>query len=422
MVKKQRIEELKKIKLDENNIIKSGITLKIEGDFKTFDTYKIPLECLIYNKYNGRIAAEVRSYEKQFPPELNPEIEEDKKKVEEFLWDSQISRNNFTMDSLINDRQIEYGCVTNDGIIINGNRRAMLLSKIYRDRERYIKDKRNVDHCKYFEAIILDKEYSPAEIMKLETIMQMGKDNPVDFDAIQKYLRIQDLKNSGNEDAEIAYMMGVTTADVKKFSETLVLMENYLRYWHYDNMYTMLKKREDLFLRLGEKLKDAKKHTLRADWNYEELDISELERCAYDLIRAEYEGKDFRTVLKLFSVENAWKKFIKRHKEIMGSVAEEPVESIRENNPSIDLSEKLEFRNNDFKEKTASSFENNTYSSDAVKRGVVEYEKPLELLNKCLKLLEGVDRDNDGFYNTPGILEKIIEINKKSFELKKLLD
>ena len=95
---------------------------------------RFPLEYLIYNKYNGRIGSLVKSFEKQNHV-LNAENNDDTKLIERFLWESKPERNEFTLNSLVEEGQKQYGIVTNDGVIIDGNRRAMILNKIYLDRE-----------------------------------------------------------------------------------------------------------------------------------------------------------------------------------------------------------------------------------------------------------------------------------------------
>ena len=97
------------------------------------DVYEIDLEYLLYNPYNGRIASLVKSYEKQNGRTLDPSDQEDKKMIEGFLWESNISSNKTTKQSLKDHKQLKYGIVTKDGVIIDGNRRAILLNEIYRE-------------------------------------------------------------------------------------------------------------------------------------------------------------------------------------------------------------------------------------------------------------------------------------------------
>ena len=178
-----RAQKLAEIKNSDKPFM-TGIRIPFEGETHIFDAHKIPLKYLIYNKYNGRIGSLVKSYEKQNRP-LNPEMPEDIKRIEQFLLASNKDRNESTELSLVKEGQKQYGIVTYNGIIIDGNRRAILLNKIYQEREKW--PKHNIDHCEYFIAVILDAGANPKEISKLETEYQMGEDKKLDYNAIEKY-------------------------------------------------------------------------------------------------------------------------------------------------------------------------------------------------------------------------------------------
>ena len=121
--RKAKLEELKS---NSNNQVMTGIPLRYKGSTRTEIVWRIPLDYLIYNKYNGRIGSDVLSYETQ-NGELNAELDSDCELIEKFLFDSKEERNKTTMKSLLENGQQKYGIVTSDGIIVDGNRRAMLL-------------------------------------------------------------------------------------------------------------------------------------------------------------------------------------------------------------------------------------------------------------------------------------------------------
>ncbi len=148
---------------------------------KKLPVHEIPLDALIYNKYNGRIASMVKSYERQ-NRDLDATRAEDKLVIERFLWESNPGRNKHTEDDLERRKQLRYGIVTRDGVIIDGNRRALLLAKIAA---------KNNELPGYFLAVILEDtlDGNPKEIMRLETAYQMGEDEKLGYNAIEKYLR-----------------------------------------------------------------------------------------------------------------------------------------------------------------------------------------------------------------------------------------
>lgn len=69
-----------------------GKRIRYSGDVKTFIEYEIPMDLIIYNVENGRIASLVKSYEREHSS-LNPEKEEDAKQIAQFLYDSNDTAN-----------------------------------------------------------------------------------------------------------------------------------------------------------------------------------------------------------------------------------------------------------------------------------------------------------------------------------------
>lgn len=129
--RKAKLEELK---ANQFNQAMTGIPLRYKGSTRTEIVWRIPLDYLIYNKYNGRIGSDVLSYERQ-NGDLNAELDTDRAIIEKFLYESKVDRNRTTMDSLLKNGQQRYGIVTSDGIIVDGNRRAMLLNRLFHQHD-----------------------------------------------------------------------------------------------------------------------------------------------------------------------------------------------------------------------------------------------------------------------------------------------
>ena len=294
MEKELRIQKLKEIETTQKPYM-TGIRIMYGGIPKSFNAYKIPLDCLIYNKYNGRIGSKVKSYEKQFHT-LDSENPEHVVKIEKFLWESKEPRNKGTMHDIVKKGQQKHGIVTNDGKIIDGNRRALLLNRIWRERETWQKHKNDVDHCRYFIAVILDEDMDRKELMRLETTWQMGEDEKLDYGPIEKYLKCKDLK-AEFEDVDIAEMMTEKKSTIQKWLRIMELMDDYLDYFGYSGIYTSLDEREDLFIHLCEDLERLSKRGARhADWEYKETDMVDLKTISFDYIRTKFEGKEFRNI------------------------------------------------------------------------------------------------------------------------------
>jgi len=213
--------------------------IRWEDTLQPFPTYKIPLKYLIYNKYNGRILSRTKSLEKQGEV-IDSESDEGKILIEKLLWNSKIDRNNKTLESLKKYGQEKIGIVTKDGIIIDGNRRAMLLNQI--------------DKYDYFKAVVLPVclDENPIEIERLETSHQMGEDKKLDYNPIEKYIKVKEiikkLSSTCNEDEakdKIKDWMNEPLSEIQKYIDVMETMDDYLDSLEYNGIYTQLDGRED---------------------------------------------------------------------------------------------------------------------------------------------------------------------------------
>lgn len=396
--------ELRKKKLREiqsGEPAMTGIKLNYDGENKIMNAYKIPLDYLIYNQYNGRIGSAVKSFERQYR-ELNPEELEDKKIIEQFLWESQVKRNEKTEKNLVEYGQQQYGIVTSDGIIIDGNRRASLLNRIYRNRDNWAKKSHNVDHCKYFIAVILPEDADKKAVIKLETTYQLGSDEKLDYNPIEKYLKCKDLKEEGFTENDIANMMSENLKEITKILEIMDLMDDYLDYLDYSGIYTRLEKREGPMVDLHGYLKqyNSPNGCNKVNWDYDESDVSDLKSVCFDFIRAQYEGKEFRTIAKpskkdgIFCNEKVWNKFFEKHTDIIEKVNEPTPSKLFNDNPDVSRSKLLTTRDNDWSKKIKLTFQNNLKTSEAALENVKQANEPLELLNKALNNLQSINIDS----------------------------
>ena len=424
----QRREQLKKI-MEESEPISTGVALRYQGETKRVPVYRIPLEILVYNKYNGRISSRVKAYER-LHHELNAEDDADCELIEKLLWESKVERNKKTMDDLVENGQMRHGIVTADGVIIDGNRRASLLNRAYRERDKHKWSPVDVDKCRYFNAIILPQDAGPRDIQQLETTYQMGEDDKLDYNPIEKYLKVRDLTDVGFDVDEIAKMMRESVADVRKWQRTLVLMDEYLDSLDYEDMYPMLDHVEDQFLSLSKGLKDWQDRSVlaKANWDYTDADIDDLKLIAFDYIRFEQEGKEFRRICKpskegsIFQDETIWESFRDTHFETMDALDEKTVEEEIEDAPAgIDVVDVLKARDSKWKSEVSDSFKNNLKYSVRRLDDRMDDAKPKEILRKVRDLLKSIDTEQDGFLNDDSVAELVREINKITYRLKQEL-
>jgi hypothetical protein len=106
-----------KIKIQEclkNNPIRTGVKLPIRPG-ETFDVYKIPIEYLVPNLANDRIAWKIREFEAINNRKLSYESEEDINYVYELIEGEHPRENDKTLRDIAQKGQQLNGVITNDG-------------------------------------------------------------------------------------------------------------------------------------------------------------------------------------------------------------------------------------------------------------------------------------------------------------------
>ncbi len=425
-IRKAKLEELKQNKL---NQAMTGIPLRYKGQTTHQIVWRIPLEYLIYNKYNGRIGSVVLSYEMQHG-ELNAENDADKEQIELFLYRSKKDRNDATMKSLLENGQQRYGIVTADGKIVDGNRRAMLLNRLFHKREQLGYTYHQVEQCQYFLAIILPDDADEKDIQQLETIYQMGEDDKLDYDPIEKYLKCKSLINCGFSEEDIAEFMGEKPNQIKEWIRILSLMEEYLKEYGYEGIYTRLDKTEGPFVDLASYLDAYKKrgaNVRNVDWDYNDSDLSDLKLVCFDYIRARYEGKEFRDIAKtgkdgsIFFHKDLWDEFLTRHKQETPT-DDETVDEMRQRCPKEELSDLLRQRDITWANKAMGHLRGNLNRSVRRLDDKRDANTPYYLIERALNALKAVDYTQDSFIYDSKIDGMVKEISKIAWEMKKKLE
>ena len=385
----------------------TGITLTYNGESRTFNAYRIPLDLLVYNPYNGRIGSEVKSFERQHH-RLNPEDPADVMIIEDFLWKSKINANEATMASLLKDHQKQFGIVTASGMIIDGNRRASLLNRLWRNQAINANDKQ---HCRFFLAIILPQDADKKEIIRLETTYQMGEEAKLDYNPIEKYLKCGDLIEAGFNESEIASFMNISKADVLMYLRVLKLMDDYLDAYGYEGMYTQLSG-EDSFQKLDAALRGYTSGSVTGMWDYDiEADVSDLKAIAFDYIRLGLDQTDFRDIIRkptatnrsssFFACKDIWEDFVARHFDIVDSATEQAVQDIIAQNPNADLTKLLRARDNAWISQVREQMDANFKAGKDRLSNKQNAAAPAQLLNKALSALSSIDVTQETFLRDP---------------------
>ena len=390
----EREAALTKIKEKNDSVGTKNLVYKSKTA-ETQQVYRIPVKYLIFNQYNGRIGTYVQQEEKIYGP-IDATTEAGEKIIMEFLWDSKVDRNKTTKKSLKIQGQIEPGIVTRDGVIIDGNRRCMLLKKLAEE---------NNDLDVYFNAVILDDtlQSDPTAIRQLETMFQMGVDAKVDYNPIEKYLKTRELMNDGFSDEKIAELMGVKKTDPKKFMHILELMDEYLESIDADyiGMYRILDefKVEGALVDLSNFVKKHERGSSGKDWEPDASDIDDFKQVYFSALRTGMDSKDLRILDKLFNYRARWEAISGRYLDRVDEISEgeSSFNQLRQDNPDehpmiLIRSKEKEYRNNTRNDSQKIVDEANYQVSLET-----EKEMPEKLLRKALEALQGINTKQESF-------------------------
>ncbi len=371
-----------------------------EDTLQPMKVYKVPLEYLLYNKYNGRILSRTKSLESQ-GIDIDLDTKEGKKIIENFLWDSKKDRNSKTKIDLEKYGQKQIGIITRDGIIIDGNRRTMLLNKI--------------DRFDYLKAIILPVtlDENPVEIEKLETSYQMGEDEKLSYNANEKYLKTKSLIKQNISINKISEWMGESESTIKEYLSIMNVMDQYLETVGYKGIYTQLDGREDLFINLT-KWTDAfyGEASGKAFDGYRDDDVDDLKFIAFDYIRDKYEGKSFRQLgsglreSHLFGKKEIWKNFSKNHFDKLQPIKDNEDEI---NFDSLDLTLSLNDRDNRFFKEAHKTLDDNFKASLGELYNLRHKGEPEKLIKNAIRAITTAVRNDN--ITTPEVIESLQEVH-----------
>lgn len=204
----------------------SSKKLTIQGMTKIFDVYRIPIEHLIYNKKNGRIA----TYVSQFIDEGNEfpmgDNEAFNKIIEDYIEKSNPDALKKTKANIKIMSQTEPAVVLANGVVLDGNRRFTSLRQLSREGAGA--------EFSYLEAVILaNGNYTEKDIKRLELNLQHAVESKVDYNPIDRLVDIyRDLIEEGGafSPEEYARETQMTLNKVEEEIAIANLMVEYLDY------------------------------------------------------------------------------------------------------------------------------------------------------------------------------------------------
>ncbi|WP_022769085.1 ParB/RepB/Spo0J family partition protein [Butyrivibrio sp. NC2007] len=200
------------------------VKLTVDGVTSNYPVYRVRLDKLFYNDQNDRIATWISQYKAEHGEDSLSR--EDAKKyndvIQSFIEKSNPDKMKTTQENINLYGQQHHGVVLNDGRIIDGNRRYTCLRNL----------SSSSDNFNYFETVILERDYdkSAKQIKMLELQLQIGSEERVDYDPIDRLVGLyRDIIENGLlTEEEYARSTNQKTSVVKKELEIAKLVVEFL--------------------------------------------------------------------------------------------------------------------------------------------------------------------------------------------------
>lgn len=263
-------------KFIEDNIdseLQQFFPLSLKGQKKTLKVFHLPIDYLFYNIRNGRFAAEYKELIKREGGFLEPEKPEDAKKIKQMLLELDKTETTRTYNDLKVRGQWNCGVITEDGYVIDGNRRMSIISKLYDDT--------GLEQWKYIDVARLDEPISAEDLWMLEAGIQLGKDEIVRYGPINELLKLREGVSAGlSEKSILSTLYGYEDEqEIKLKLKRLDLIEQYLRFIGRPEQFSHVKNRVEHFINLQNIVRECKNRYFDPD------KISKIKHFAFELIR-----------------------------------------------------------------------------------------------------------------------------------------
>ncbi len=229
------------------------VPIVLKEERKEIPVYRLPIELLYYNIRNGRFAAEYKSLVKKHGGELKAEDPNDAKEIKDLLLSLDPSETSVTYDDIKVRGQWVPGIITEDGYVIDGNRRMAIITKLFEDTAD--------GKFKYLLVGKPDEQIYPDDLWKLEASIQLGKDQIVKYGPINELIKLQEGVSAGISTKEIAKTLyGIDDVEeIEEKLDRLELIKEYLNFIGQPDDFEVAKGYHEHFIRLQEIIAAEKK-------------------------------------------------------------------------------------------------------------------------------------------------------------------
>lgn len=306
--KRQQIEQICFEKKEIRKVFIAEIDLK-----KEFKVYKIPVDFFILNPYNSRFESEQQNISNTFSNREDLYKKAGQEKIRKLILGQTKSKNENTKKDLISKGQQEAVIITNDGLLISGNRRFSIIQDINLNYSSKILS---------LDAVVL-WEFSSEDIKKikeLELMIQFGKDASEKYSRFNRMLAMRNFKKmfSQKSDKEITEHFGWgDPGGIKEVLNILDTMDQYLDFFKMKDNYQYVEEKEGRFRYLTKAIDVIKNKPMQSnlDWEPTAKDCNDFTNSMFRFLRFEPELEKFRQIIQvktsssIFYNEKIWKNF-----------------------------------------------------------------------------------------------------------------
>ena len=265
----------------------------IGGKKEDLDVYRIPLQHLYFNIENGRYADRMlRLKQENKGQQIDPRNPKWATEIEKMLAGEhrETAQDKAAFEKLKKDiterEQLRPGVCKFDGGVIDGNRRFAVLRRLNGKQSRTGK-------FGYFDAVILPKDTSHADLWRIEAGLQLGQDERWDYSPINELLKVREgialytkLINSGKlKGTPVQHVAtsiyGRTEAQIEEMVDRLRLIDDYLLFVGKKSQYDEVGRTSERFLEANRIVGAAKNH------QYDQKKLAKLRAVLFYVIHTD---------------------------------------------------------------------------------------------------------------------------------------
>jgi hypothetical protein len=222
---------------------------------------------------------------------LIPEKKEDAKKIRNLLWNLNVNESKLTYQDIQQRGQWKPGIITEDGFVIDGNRRMSIISKLFDDTSQ--------DEFKFIKVGRLTGNVEDKDLWKLEAGIQLGKEEIVRYGPMNELLKLEEAKSLGISNDEIAKTL-YGFDDVKEIElklDRLELIKKYLIFLRDEDNFKQAESKVEHFKELQKIIKTAKDMQLEPDTKIA------IRKAVFCLINQDIQHMELRKIEKMIKRE-----------------------------------------------------------------------------------------------------------------------